>query len=95
MLSFLVLYKKLVVKCLKNVHSGLTEKDVRQIHRKPAGETCGSCQIDEPARKGIEHITTVGEKEGLILENCFTTACHVHERQECKGTLVDKRENMN
>ena len=63
MLSFLVLYKYLVMIRLKNIHSGLTEKDVRQIHRKPAGETCGSCQIDEPAREGVKLITT-GKKGG-------------------------------
>ena len=57
MLAFLVLYKYLVVKSLKDVPSGLTEKDVRQIHRKPAGETGGSCQIDEPAREGVRLIT--------------------------------------
>ena len=63
MLSSLVLYNNLVVKRLKNVHSGLAEIDVGQIHRKPAGETGGSCQIDEPAEGGIKIITT-GKKGG-------------------------------
>ena len=61
MLAFLVLHKYLVVKRLKYVHSGLTEKDISQIHRKPAGETCGSCQIDEPAREDVKPITTGGK----------------------------------
>jgi hypothetical protein len=42
-------WKYLIAETPKNVHGGLTEKDVRQIHRKPAEETSGSCQIDEPA----------------------------------------------
>jgi hypothetical protein len=94
-LSFLVLYTYLIVKHLKNVHSGLTEKNVRQIHRKPGGESCGSCQIDEPAREGAKLITTGRKKEALLLENCFTTICHVHERKESKGALVDKRKDEN
>ena len=78
----------------KNVDDRLTEKDVRQIHRKPAGETCGSCEIDEPARESVKLIKTKKEKEALLLlENRFTTTCHVHERQESKGALVDKRKD--
>jgi Iap family predicted aminopeptidase len=67
-LSVLVLYKYLVVKRLKIIHSGLTEIDVRQIHRKPAGETSGSCQIDEPARESVKLITTRRKKRHYYLK---------------------------
>jgi hypothetical protein len=67
-LSFLVLKvfsRGAPKRCIKDE---LTEKDIRQIHCKPGGEACRSCQIDEPAMEAVRPITRGKEKGHYYLK---------------------------